>query len=83
MKLYATTTSERASKGQGGNEYIDIEIKNRTAITILKIRIEPDEDNAKITSYWSGCINDDIAKGKNLKTAKMPPRATDGEWDNI
>lgn len=22
MKLYATTTSERASKGQGGNEYI-------------------------------------------------------------
>lgn len=24
MKLYATTTSERASKGQGGNEYIHI-----------------------------------------------------------
>ena len=24
MKLYATTTSERASKGQGGNEYLDI-----------------------------------------------------------
>ncbi len=23
MKLYATTTSERASKGQGGNEYIE------------------------------------------------------------
>lgn len=23
MKLYATTTSERASKGQGGNEYIN------------------------------------------------------------
>ncbi len=26
MKIYATTTSERATKGQGGNEYIDIEI---------------------------------------------------------
>lgn len=26
MKLYAITTSERASKGQGGNEYIHIEI---------------------------------------------------------
>lgn len=26
MKLYATTTSERASKGQGGNEYLDINI---------------------------------------------------------
>ena len=24
MKLYATVTSERASKGQGGNDYLDI-----------------------------------------------------------
>jgi len=23
MKLYATTTSERASKGQGGNDYLE------------------------------------------------------------
>lgn len=27
MKLYATVTSERASKGQGGNKYLDIEIR--------------------------------------------------------
>lgn len=26
MKLYATTTSERASKGQGGNDRLDIEV---------------------------------------------------------
>jgi hypothetical protein len=26
MKLYATTTSERASKGQGGNEFIRVEL---------------------------------------------------------
>jgi len=26
MKLYATVTSERARKGQGGNEYIEINI---------------------------------------------------------
>lgn len=26
MKLYATVQSERASKGQGGNEYLDIDI---------------------------------------------------------
>ena len=26
MKLYAKTTSERATKGQGGNEYLNIEI---------------------------------------------------------
>ena len=27
MKLYATTTSERASKGQGGNEYLEITLR--------------------------------------------------------
>lgn len=27
MKLYATTTSERASKGQGGNKYIKIDLQ--------------------------------------------------------
>ncbi len=26
MKLYATTTSERASKGQGGNEFLEIKL---------------------------------------------------------
>lgn len=26
MKLYATTTSERSTKGQGGNEYLNIDI---------------------------------------------------------
>ncbi len=26
MKLYATVTSERASKGQGGNKQVDIEL---------------------------------------------------------
>lgn len=26
MKLYATTKSERASKGQGGNDFLDIDI---------------------------------------------------------
>lgn len=27
MKLYATVSSERATKGQGGNEYLEIELK--------------------------------------------------------
>jgi len=30
MKLYATTTSERATKGQGGNEYLIIKIKDES-----------------------------------------------------
>lgn len=36
MKLYATTTSERASKGQGG-EWLDIEIIGENRGTIGKI----------------------------------------------
>lgn len=28
MKLYATVTSERASKGQGGNDFIDVVISD-------------------------------------------------------
>jgi hypothetical protein len=26
MKLYATVTSERASKGQGGNQFLDVQL---------------------------------------------------------
>ena len=42
MKLYATTTSERASKGQGGNKYLDIDIyvgnaKNPHLLTSLRV----------------------------------------------
>lgn len=38
MKLYATTTSERASKGQGG-EWLAIEVKDadRNVIAVLRI----------------------------------------------
>lgn len=42
MKLYATTTSERASKGQGGNEYLDIAIRNDTEEIIALISFYPD-----------------------------------------
>ena len=43
MKLYATTTSERASKGQGGNKYLDIEIlvgNKNNPYTLAKLRVE-------------------------------------------
>lgn len=43
MKLYATTTSERASKGQGGNEFLNIELTaeiggERVVIITIKAR---------------------------------------------
>lgn len=39
MKLYATTTSERATKGQGGNEYIQINIKDDNEKVFLQIDV--------------------------------------------
>ena len=41
MKLYAIVTSERASKGQGGNEFLDIEVSDENKRDFLKIRITP------------------------------------------
>lgn len=46
MKLYATTTSERASKGQGGNEYIIIDI-NVGRNTIGQVEILYNADTEK------------------------------------
>ena len=47
MKLYATVTSERASKGQGG-QWLDILIQNEKKRTIGKIFLKP------ISDSWDG-----------------------------
>ena len=42
MKLYATTTSERARKGQGGNEVLNIVVRNEKQQCIAHINFYPD-----------------------------------------
>lgn len=64
MKLYATVTSERASKGQGGNEYLSIHIRKAgdrdndamviTAYPDGDIVINHDEDVRVLTSTFKG-----------------------------
>ena len=44
MKLYATTTSERASKGQGGNEYLETVILNTEQKPIYHFIVIPDPE---------------------------------------
>jgi hypothetical protein len=39
MKLYATTTSERATKGQGGNDYLYLEVVNEFKQPLLTVKI--------------------------------------------
>lgn len=43
MKLYATTTSERASKGQGGNDFLSIVITDELGNVITDIFVKPKE----------------------------------------
>ena len=48
MKLYLTATSERASKGQGGNEFISIDLRNEKAELLLGMVIIPRKEDGVI-----------------------------------
>ena len=39
-KLYCTATSEKASKGQGGNQFLAIEVKDDNEAVIAVIRFQ-------------------------------------------
>ncbi len=41
MKIYGTLTSERATKGQGGQKFLDLEIRNAKEETVFAFHIEP------------------------------------------
>ena len=46
MKLYATVASERATKGQGGNEYLDIDIfvgSRDNSVTLARFTVRPSD----------------------------------------
>jgi len=65
MKLYATTTSERASKGQGGNKSLDILIKAQELEGIPTrqnlFRINMEVANGKLTAtLWDYSEGDEI-----------------------
>ena len=53
MKLYATVESERASKGQGGNDYLDIVIKDETEAVAWNIHIETFTEKRLILELFS------------------------------
>jgi hypothetical protein len=57
MKLYATTTSERATKGQGG-KYLKIEItSDKSILPVCFINIqEKDENNIHLSLTGNGSI---------------------------
>lgn len=80
MKLYATTTSERATKGQGGNEYLQIVVKGEDERSFLELEITHDQGFYNIFGYvihpehepghrTEQYIKYSIKKGNKKKTA--------------
>lgn len=78
MKLYAITTSERASKGQGGNQFLTIEIKAEgftgipTRANLYRLSISKNDNEgglyAELLKYSDGeIIVLDNIKGKKQK----------------
>lgn len=65
MKLYATITSERASKGQGGNEFIEsiitIDEGKRKAVHI-QVWIEKE----KIFLKYNDCMGNELYEDLSL-----------------
>ena len=78
MKLYATVTSERATKGQGGNKHLtsEISINDEDIKHIVKVLITRDEEKDRyiVTIFQDNeMISDKYIyrpKGNKQKTAK-------------
>lgn len=67
MKLYATVTSERASKGQGGNQHLvaefTVELKGvRTRVLTVDVRYHPDTGEYLVEATATHESDGDIAK---------------------
>lgn len=69
MKLYATTTSERASKGQGGNKFINIELsRGSVKDSVLTYQIHFQSDYIRLVDSRTGKILfAENTKGKSQK----------------
>ena len=62
MKLYATTTSERATKGQGG-EYLEISISDKDKQPLWQVSISDDTEdytvriwNEQHNNFWENKV---------------------------
>ncbi len=80
MKLYATTTSERASKGQGGNKFIRVEflVGNATDNEYFGAVILKETDDKGYVLYH----NDRIGESHIVDTMRVKGKSQKGEkWD--
>ena len=72
MKLYATTTSERASKGQGG-EYLQIDIYNTEKQLIAEVTVytKPWFKNPQLRLCYNGSMVDISKHNAEVESQKI------------
>ena len=83
MKLYATVTSERASKGQGGNKFLDVAVlvgDARTQREVIRLKAKTFLDINGVESYailgsWHGATEQE----KVLHTGTIKGERQKGE----
>ena len=76
MKLYATTTSERASKGQGG-EWLDIEIMGHDKIVIARVIVRTSKEYGYTVEAYPVAYPDMLKmdiKGHGYKVKRIPSK---------
>ena len=87
MKLYATTTSERATKGQGGNKRLDIQLTvgNIERLEAGVVSMREIEKNKFSIIYWRNgqgqnlAIIEEKAKRQKSENYKGSQREADDE----
>lgn len=77
MKLYATTTSERATKGQGGNQFLTIEIKAEgwegipTRMNLYRLSISKNDNQGGLYAELLKYSNGEVIVLDNIKGNKQ------------
>lgn len=73
MQLYATVSSERASKGQGGNEYLEIVITGAHQTELITLKLTPNGSKYELrgwthdNQFIQHMIEENMQKGERQK----------------
>jgi len=84
MKLYATHTSERASKSQGGNEFIAGKVTADRNMALIEYHIAPADDDYRIIIRVHGeRAREVLIKGKRQKGEVCYEEHTHGKYAGV
>ncbi len=70
MKLYATVSSERATKGQGGNDYVNVDFlyqEQGVNKTLARVNLVIEEGEARLYIDNHGIVARKAIKGEQRK----------------